>query len=71
MLINQVDDIVWGDCEDVYAAVKAHGSRCWADKHHHALSERIYKIPGGDCGLMIHHARIGRRYREARSALLE
>ena len=52
MLINQVDDIVWGDCEDVYAAVKAHGSRCWADKHHHALSERIYKMPGGDCGLM-------------------
>ena len=24
MMINQVDDIVWGDCEDVYAAVKAH-----------------------------------------------
>ena len=83
MMINQVDDIVWGDCEDVYAAVKVHvrftllgrigAAARWADeraKHHYALSEPIYKMPGGDCGLMVHHARIGRRYREARRALL-
>ena len=24
MMIKQVDNIVWGDSEDVYAAVKAH-----------------------------------------------
>ena len=62
MLINQVDDIV---CEDVYAAVKARTSRCWADKHHHALSERIYKMPGGDCGLMIHHKKVPRSQERA------